>query len=516
MQPQAAGHAPTSALEAPTLWALIEARAAATPDAPMLIDESGRTLTFDQFRQAAEVAAAGLHPRVTARDTVAWQLPTWIETYVLMAALARLGARSLALMPMLRTAEIVPLLRRAEVGFWCLPSSWRKTDYRALAREVSDQVPGIVVEFCDRSLPSGDPADLPAPPSSGTESRWIFPTSGTTSEPKGVLHSDRSIMAAATAASEVQGVRSDDRNGIAFPISHIGGVHNLAAALSIGHTLVIDEMFQPERTAEIFRRNDVTLAGGGPVFYAAYLDLQRKQPDVPILPKLRLMSGGGAPMPPALHAQVRDEIGGLGCLQGYGMTESCVVAMNRPGDDDRLLSHSVGKPLPSVEVRIVDASGPVPTGVDGDIRIRGASVCQGYLDESAQPWDEEGWFKTGDIGHFDEEGYLFITGRSKDIIIRKGENISAPELERVLGTHPDIAEVAVIGLPDPERGERVCAVVRTDRADLSLADIVEHCRESGLMSQKFPEQVELIDEFPHNTTGKILKDELRRRYAAST
>lgn len=501
-----------------TLWALVEARAADSPDAPFLIDERDVSLTFDGYRAAVERTAAGLaRLGVTARDTVAWQLPTWIESLILIGALARLGARQMPLLPMYRAAELAPLLRRAGATFWCLPSRWRGTDFAAIAAEVRAGLPALRPITCDRTLPVGNPDELPpAPKDSDTADRWIFPSSGTTSEPKGVLHTDRSILAGSAGFVTALGVRADDRVGIAFPLTHIGGANNLAAALQVGCSLVINEAFQPAETAACFRRHGVTIIAGGPAFYAGLLEVQRRQPGEPILPHLRFMTGGGAPMPPEMHFDVRREIGGRGCAHGYGMTEACVVAMNHPDDDDDKLSQTVGRPTKSVEVRIVDPSGAeVPAGAEGEIRIRGAAVCTGYLDPSAQAagWDSEGWFKTGDLGRVDDAGYLSITGRAKDIIIRKGENISATELEAVLYTHPRIAAVAVIGLPDPVRGERVCAVVQpADGQPLTLDDIVAHCQNAGLMRQKFPEQLELVDQLPYTQTGKVVKTELRARF----
>lgn len=510
-------------IEAATFWDLIEARAAASPDAIMVMDSYDTTLSFDEYRLAVQRAAAGLAELgVGAGDTVAWQLPTWIESLVLMGAAARLGARQLPMLPMYRESELGSLLRRSEAKVWCHPSIWRGTDYPALASRVLPTVPGLVSLVCDPDLPVGDIAALPRPPAASTAAtvRWIFPTSGTTSAPKGVLHSDRSIMAGGAAAVLAHETRPSDRYGCAAPITHIGGANQLAAALHNGHSVVLADRFDAPATAALFRRYGVTIAGGGPAFYSALLGAQRQQQDSRILPKLRFLTGGGAPMPPAMHDEVRDELGGRGCVHGYGMTEACIVAMNSPGDSDDRLRGTVGRPTPFVQVRVCGADGSeVPPGTEGEIRIHGEAVCQGYLvgSGSTPSWDGTGWFPTGDLGHFDDGGYLHITGRIKDIIIRKGENISATEIEDVLYTHPRIREVAVIGLPDPARGERVCAVVRViDGAELSLADIASHCEAAGLMRQKTPEQLELVTKLPHNANGKVVKTELRARFSGAS
>ncbi|MCD7052782.1 class I adenylate-forming enzyme family protein [Prescottella equi] len=503
-------------LRAATIWKLIEARAAATPRHVFLVDDFERAMTFAEYRDEALRTAAGLRDLgFGAGDTLAWQLPTWIESMVLMGAVSRLGARQLPLLPIYREAELSRLLERSGAQVWVLPSLWKGTDYHALSERVLQDNPGIRTVFCDNDLPVGDPATLPPPEASSEQVTWLFPTSGTTSAPKIVMHTDRSIMAGGAAFCLAQGLRPDDRYGIAFPITHIGGANNLAAALQCGFSLALSQTFDPAATTASFRRNEVTVAGGGPAFYAAFLAEQRHSPGGLILPALRFMTGGGAPMPPAMHRQVRDEIGGAGCAHGYGMTECCIVAMNHPEDTDDRLSDTVGRPAQYVEVDVLGASGPVGAGIDGEIRIRGEAVFTGYLGGPTSGLDADGWYRTGDIGQFDTDGYLHITGRLKDIVIRKGENISATELEDVLYTHPSIDEVAVIGLPDDERGERVCAVVRVVEGErVSLPDIAEHCIAAGLMRQKIPEQLEVVDLLPRNSAGKVLKKDLRERFTA--
>ena len=212
-------------------------------------------------------------------------------------------------------------------------------------------------------------------------------------------------------------------------------------------------------------------------------------------------------MPPELHYEVKTEVGGAGCANGWGMTESCIIAINDPRDTDEHIAMTSGRPVPGVDVRVVD----------GELRIKGDRVFLGYLDATLndKAFDEDGYFCTGDLGYLTEDGYVVVTGRTKDIIIRKGENISAKDVEDTLYTHPSVADVAVIGLPDATRGERVCAVVVLHPgAVLELDEVVEFCIDAGMMRQKIPEQLELTDSLPRNATGKVLKHELRARWAA--
>ena len=300
-----------SSVTAPTLWGLIEARAAATPDAVMLIDERDRTMTFAEYRDACERAAAGLFAQgVRGGDTISWQIPTWIETLVLMAALSRLGVRQVPLLPIYRERELTFCLRQAGAKTLYVPGTWRGFDYVALAERVRERIGQFDIVVLDHVLPDGDPALLPPPPPAEDAHvvRWVYYTSGTTSDPKGAQHTDHTSISSGIAFNDAQGPRPDDRYGVAFPFTHVGGLGNLCAVLNAGFSLVITEFFDPPVSVELFRRHGCTMVGGGPIFFKIFLDEQRKQPGTPILPKLRFMTGGGAPMPPgvALRGQARD------------------------------------------------------------------------------------------------------------------------------------------------------------------------------------------------------------------
>jgi acyl-CoA synthetase (AMP-forming)/AMP-acid ligase II len=315
-----------------------------------------------------------------------------------------------------------------------------------------------------------------------------------------------------------QGFEGTDRFGIAFPFTHIGGLTNYCVCMDTGLTLVLLESFVPAQAVDVFARLEVTTIGGGPAFYRAFVDEQRRRGGPSILPALRFISGGGAPMPPELHREVRDEIGGLGCANGFGMTEGVIMAINDPRDTDEHLMNTSGRALDGMEIRAVDDSGsPLPPDAEGELQIRGVGLFHGYLDESLNgdaSFTDDAWFRTGDVGRLDADGYVTVTGRLKDIIIRKGENISAKAIEDMLYAHPKIADAAVIGVPDAERGEMVCAVVTLAAADpITLDEIADSMAEAGTMRQKIPERLEIIDEMPRNATGKIVKSVLRAKYA---
>jgi acyl-CoA synthetase (AMP-forming)/AMP-acid ligase II len=291
------------------------------------------------------------------------------------------------------------------------------------------------------------------------------------------------------------------------------------SALAFGCTMLVVEAFDAEGTPPILARNGVTLAGAGTPFHMAYLAYQRNHPgEAPIFPEVRAYIGGGAPKPVQLHHDVKRELGGVGIVSGYGMTEAPIVTMASVRDSDEVLSRTEGRAVSGVDLVAVKLDGTrARPGEEGEIRVKGPMVMRGYLDASldADAFDDEGYLRTGDLGRLDEAGNVAITGRVKDIIIRNMENISAKEVEDLLFTHPLVADAAVIGLPDARTGERVCAVVvlaPDAETPPTLAELVQFTVANGLATQKTPEQLEVVEVLPRNPTGKVLKYELRDRF----
>jgi acyl-CoA synthetase (AMP-forming)/AMP-acid ligase II len=494
--------------DARTLWELLERRCEASPDRPMLLDERDRRVSFAEFRARAERVAAGLFALGIGPGTpVTWQLPTRIESVLLSMALARLGALQNPILPLYREHEVGAVLRETGARFLFVPGTFRGFDHHAMARtlqtEAKERFELLVV---DGALPEGDPAALPPPPADGAALRWLYTTSGTTAEPKCARHSDGTLIAGGTGLALAIAATPDDVGSIPFPYTHIGGPDYLVMQLLSGMAVVLLESFVPPQAVEVFRRHGVTLSGGSTAFYLAFLNEQRKRPEQKLIPSLRLLAGGGAPKPPEVYWQVKRELG-VPILHGYGMTECPMIASGAVGDGDEQLANTDGKPVRGCELRLVE----------GEIRVRGPMLCRGYTDAklTAEAFDADGFFATGDLGHVRPDGHVVLTGRKKELIIRKGENISPREIEDLLQAHPKVGAVAVIGLPDPERGERVCAVVETrpGQEPLGFAELREHCRRAGLMVQKIPEQLEIVEALPRNATQKILKHELVARFA---
>jgi acyl-CoA synthetase (AMP-forming)/AMP-acid ligase II len=507
-------------LDAPTLWQLVTLRAYATPDAPMLIDADGTTQTFAQFAREAERLAAGLHARGIGPGTVVtWQLPTRSTSLVLSVALARLSAVQNPIIHLYGRKEVSAILAQNRSAVYIVPAPAEgERDYLELAATVCaalESPPQLIA--LEAGLAQNDISLLPAAPADDGVARWVYYTSGTTAAPKGALHTDATLMAAGRVYGMALGVGPCDVGTIIFPIAHVGGSMNLVMMLMAGMSSVLLPRFQMAETVAMFRRCGVTLSSGSTAHYMAFLAAQREQPETPLVPTLRILSGGGAAKPPELYFEVRRE---MDCVitHSYGMTEAPMICGASPRHLDEQLAFSDGEPVPSMQVKIVRPDGELAAaGEAGEIRVKGATVCKGYTDPALNndAFDADGFFRTGDIGMLRADGHVALTGRLKDVIIRKGENISAREIEDILYEHPKVAAVAVIGLPDRERGERVCAVIEVHDAGspLDFAEMVAFFEAAGTMRQKIPEQLEIVERLPRNETfNKILKFKLREQF----
>jgi len=495
-------------IDGASLWPLIEQRAFATPDDQFAVDASEREISFGDYRDAALRTAQGLAARgLGPGDTVSWMLPTRIESMILVAALARLDVIQNPILPIYRTREVRFIANQCKPNLLITPPEWRAFDYPKMAEEIAGEHAGMQTLVVDHVLPEADDGQLPPPPLAQQPDaqpvRWLFYTSGTTSDPKGVQHTDASLWAGARGMSRAIALRVSDRIAFVFPFTHIGGINWLQAGLAYGCTQILIENFADPETIPVLRRQGVTLATAGTVFHQAYLAAQRESGMSPLFPNVRAFPGGGAPKPPRLHYDLKAEMGGVGILSGYGLTEAPILSMGSVDDPDPKLAETEGRVLlPEVDLRVVRTDEQLAdAGEEGELRVRAPQLFRGYVDESLNEsaFDENGYFRTGDLGYLDADGYVVITGRLKDVIIRKGENISAREIEDLLY-------------------KRCCAVVccRDANDPLDASEMQTFLRENNLMVQKIPEQLELVDSIPRNATGKILKHELRARFSGES
>ena len=508
-----------------TFWTLIADAARREPNRRLLADDHGRSLTARQLHDAAcATAAAFAESGIGAGTVVSWQLPTTLETMVVMAALARLGAVQNPIIPLLREHEVGFITAQLATEFLVVPEFWRGFDHGGLARALSADK-GFEVITVDLAtppvagelrLPGAGVDGLPAPAEPTGDTRWIYYSSGTTAAPKGIRHTDASVIAGSAGVLDMVGASSSDVNPIVFPVAHIGGAAMLAAALLTGMRLVLFEAFDPATTPIDIAAHNPTFLGTATPFFVAYLEAQRAHGDRSLFPSLRACLAGGAPVTAELGRQIRETFGVAGIANSWGLTEFPVATSPAFTAAPEVLDYTVGPPVPGVSVRVADNLGnELPVGHEGELRLKGPQCFLGYADATldADAFDKGGWLRTGDLGMVDADGNVRVTGRIKDAIIRNAENVSALEVENVLAAHPAVADVAVIGVPDPSAGERVCAVVVPASVDgVSLESLVQHCQSQGLSRYKHPERLVIVDALPRNQFGKVIKKDLREAF----
>lgn len=505
-----------------TLWELLDGRAGTDPDRILLEDDRGRSLTVRQWRDQALRVAAGLHDRGVGTGTVvSWQLPTRLDSPVLLMALARLGAVQNPVIPILRRREVGFIVAQTGAQLLVAPGVYRGFDHTAMAHEIAREMaaehPLEVLDVGEAGLPVGDPASLPPPPTGeGDPVRHIYYSSGSTADPKGARHTDSSVMNAANGTILGYEVGPDDCIPIPFPYTHIGGMAMTVVSLYTGARMLLIETFNAKDSPLVMAERGGTILGSAVPFFHAYIEAQRAHGLQPLFTRLKCFASGGAPKPPELYYEMK-ELFGTSIVSSWGLTEFPIATVCTLDDSDEDLAATEGRVVPGVELRVVGPDGEdVSAGEEGELRLRGPQMCRGYVDASldADARDEKGFFRTGDLGVVGPRGHVRITGRIKDVIIRNAENISAQEIENVLYTHPKVADVAVIGLPDARTGERACAVVvlAEGQEGLTLAELAEFCRAQELANQKIPERLEIVPALPRNALGKILKQELRRTY----
>jgi cyclohexanecarboxylate-CoA ligase len=497
-----------------TYWTLIAEAAQRQPNRSLLADDYGRSLSARQLHDAACATATAFAQRgIGAGTMVSWQLPTTLETAVVMAALTRLGAVQNPIIPILREREVGFITGQLATEFLVVPELWRGFEHGELARSLASDrgFEVITVDLAtppragELRLPRANADALTALAAPSANAQWIYYSSGTTAAPKGIRHTDATVIAGSRGMVDAMGITRSDVDPIAFPISHIGGAAMVAAALMTGMRLVLFDAFDPAATPLAIAAHRPTFLGTATPFFVAFLDAQRAHGDRPLFGSLRGCIAGGAPITAELGRQVRETFGMPGIANAWGMTEFPVAtspSLDAPPD---VLDYTVGAPVRGVSVRVVD----------GELRLKGPQCFLGYADAAldADAFDKDGWLRTGDLGLIDPDGNVRVTGRIKDAIIRNAENVSALEIENVLATHPAVADVAVIGVPDRSAGERVCAVVvPASVAGVSLESLVQHCHSSGLSRYKYPERLVIVDTLPRNQFGKVIKKELRDAY----
>lgn len=472
------------------------------------------------FEQSSCVAAGLTGLGVRPGDVVAMQLPSWHECIVTHAAVWLCGAVLLPIVPIYGPGETELILKRSGARVFISTGTLGKRDTTATiaaARKlptlehvitVGDPVPHtIAFDELIRSSPT-ELAGLRDDVAPDVRCLLVY-TSGTTAEPKGVQHTHASLLGEIDSMEQMSG-DSAAPTLIVFPPGHIAGALGVLSSLTRASSTFVLDAWNAETAAQLIARHKIGASGGAPIHLGAILDAaERLGLDVSSLTDYTT----GAANVAADLIRRADRLG-IRAWRCYGSSEHPTISSGTRDDPLDKRAETDGRLTPGTEIRLVDDDGvDVAGGSDGEILTRGPDLFAGYTDaDRARESMIDGWFRTGDVGRLDAHGYLTITDRKKDIIIRGGENISSKEVEDTLGTHPAIAEVAVIGAPDQRYGERVCAVVVLKPGmQFGLDDASAHIQQHGLARQKTPERIMVVDELPRTAIGKVRKHLLRQR-----
>jgi len=500
---------------------------ATRPDDPAIIafreeDRSTTRLSYGQLNErVAAVASTLTELGVSRGDVVAFQLPNWWEFVAVYLACVRIGAAANPLMPIFRHRELAFMLALADSKVFIAPAQFRGFDHATLARTLARDIPGLQhvllvggkngdafeTRLARAAAKSAYASGAALKPNDVTQ---LLYTSGTTGEPKGVMHTSNTLLGTIRKFAERMEVRGSDAVFMPSPLAHqLGFAYGILMTQIMGIPLVLLDVWNPASAADLIERHRPTFTFAATPFLADLANFpglaERR------LDSLRLFVSSGAPIPPAVVQATQERLG-VTVATCWGMTECCSVTITPPSGYKVL--ESDGCALDGEEVRIVDERGAeVPHGVEGTLQIRGAALFVGYLKRpQLYALDPDGWFDTGDLARMDDEGYIRICGRKKDIVIRGGENIPVIEVESALYRMPEIADVAIVAMPDPRLVERACAFVtlRPGRS-LTLERLRQHLAAEEISKHFWPERLEIIDEMPRTPTGKIQKFVLRER-----
>jgi cyclohexanecarboxylate-CoA ligase len=480
--------------------------------------------------RVARVAAALRTLGVAAGDIVAVQLPNWWEFVVTSLACGRIGAVVNPLMPIFRERELGYMLGFAEARLLVVPKVFRGFDHAAMAKSLQGGLPGlrhvVVVDgeganSFDRCLLGGS-ARVEAAPNAAASAlaadalAVLMFTSGTTGSPKGVMHSSNTLTACNNALAGRFGLVADDVLLACSPLGHMTGYAAvMMLGLRLGATVVLQDVWEVQRGVALMAAEGVTYTAASTPFLADICNAVAG--GAPRPRQLRSFLCGGAPIPPVLIERAAAELD-LKVCSLWGMTESLSSTLTEPARAAEKSSRTDGRALEGVEVSIADLDGRrLPVGETGRLLVRGAQMFMGYYKRPDIPtFDDQGWFDTGDLAYRDGEGYIRINGRTKDVLIRGGENVPVVEIEALLYKHPAVTVAAIVGYPDARLGERACAfVVLKPGASLKVADVQSYMAECKVAKQYWPERVEVLPQMPCTPSGKIQKFKLREVIAVT-
>ncbi|WRR78969.1 medium-chain fatty-acid--CoA ligase [Escherichia coli] len=500
--------------------------ARAMPDKIAVVDNHGASYTYSALDHAASCLANWMLAKgIESGDRIAFQLPGWCEFTVIYLACLKIGAVSVPLLPSWREAELVWVLNKCQAKMFFAPTLFKQTRPVDLILPLQNQLPQLQqIVGVDKLAPATSSLSLSqiiadntslttAITTHGDELAAVLFTSGTEGLPKGVMLTHNNILASERAYCARLNLTWQDVFMMPAPLGHATGfLHGVTAPFLIGARSVLLDIFTPDACLALLEQQRCTCMLGATPFVYDSLNVLEKQPAD--LSALRFFLCGGTTIPKKVARECQQR--GIKLLSVYGSTESSPHAVVNLDDPLSRFMHTDGYAAAGVEIKVVDdARKTLPPGCEGEEASRGPNVFMGYFDEpelTARALDEEGWYYSGDLCRMDEAGYIKITGRKKDIIVRGGENISSREVEDILLQHPKIHDACVVAMSDERLGERSCAyvVLKAPHHSLSLEEVVAFFSRKRVAKYKYPEHIVVIEKLPRTTSGKIQKFLLRK------
>ncbi|MEQ5245195.1 medium-chain fatty-acid--CoA ligase [Escherichia coli] len=500
--------------------------ARAMPDKIAVVDNHGASYTYSALDHAASCLANWMLAKgIESGDRIAFQLPGWCEFTVIYLACLKIGAVSVPLLPSWREAELVWVLNKCQAKMFFAPTLFKQTRPVDLILPLQNQLPQLQqIVGVDKLAPATSSLSLSqiiadntslttAITTHGDELAAVLFTSGTEGLPKGVMLTHNNILASERAYCARLNLTWQDVFMMPAPLGHATGfLHGVTAPFLIGARSVLLDIFTPDACLALLEQQRCTCMLGATPFVYDLLNVLEKQPAD--LSALRFFLCGGTTIPKKVARECQQR--GIKLLSVYGSTESSPHAVVNLDDPLSRFMHTDDYAAAGVEIKVVDdARKTLPPGCEGEEASRGPNVFMGYFDEpelTARALDEEGWYYSGDLCRMDEAGYIKITGRKKDIIVRGGENISSREVEDILLQHPKIHDACVVAMSDERLGERSCAyvVLKAPHHSLSLEEVVAFFSRKRVAKYKYPEHIVVIEKLPRTTSGKIQKFLLRK------
>ena len=474
-------------------------------------------LDQDINRVANRLLGMGVQPG----EIVSAQLPNWLETVIVDLAILRVGAVVNPMLPNYGARDLCHMLGIGGVRVIFTPQSYRGVDYSRIISGIRGDLP-LLEHHVTVAAPEGDggrfmnglghyAGTAPAVALDASQVSHLVFTSGTEATPKAVMHTEETLNCSVRADYAWFGIKDDDVIWMPSPIGHMTGLgRGVRAALYAGMTLVLQDRWDPAVAARLIEKYRCSFTTGATTFVRDLIECADS--GARNLSSMRMFTSGGAPVPPEV-VRVAERLG-ITVLRQYGSTEAKVSSANLPSHPLEKRLTTDGQVLPHIELEIRDSSGNSLVGAAGEIFVRSPATSVGFFNDperTAATFSPEGWVRTGDLGVLDEDRFLTIVGRIKEIIIRGGLNIAPRELEQVILAHPAVADVAVVGLPDARLGETACACVVLSKGNsLTLGGLVEYMQSAGVAKFKLPQRLAIVDALPFTATGKVRKGELAR------